>query len=230
MWLASRLKFVQNHPAPTLLIGPDALGSPHLIAAHADDAPLIWLELEAADADDPLSVGAKLSDAVRHALGSRLFPAALPYPAALAFLEANAELLSPLVFAVSRADRDLSVAQACLKLHRHGVRVLLAGAFTKGAATQLQVSTFPALLVLGEPELTLTEDEAVDLAAGRLDPDEVKQLLSISGGAYETFLAALHQRLGLLGRRGIGIVEVVEAVDAAAATAGQRHQGHHLER
>lgn len=197
MWLSSRLMRIHSHPGPVLLLGPDALGSPHLIAAQADDAPLVWLELEAADVDDPFSVGVKLSDAVKRALGSRLFPAALPYPTALDFLAANAELLSPLVFAVSGADRDLDVARACLKLHRPGVRVLLAGAFTEGAAEQLRASTTPALLALGERDLALTEDEAVGLAAGRLEPGEVGRLLVASGGAYETFAASLHQRLGL---------------------------------
>ena len=197
MWLASHLERIQSHPGPVLLVGPDALGIPHLIAAQADDAPLVWLELEAADVDDPFSVGVKLSDAIKRALGSRLFPAALPYSTALAFLAANAELLSPLVFAVSGADRDLGVARACLKLHRPGVRVLLAGAFTKGAAEQLWASTAPAPLVLGERDLALTEDEAVDLAGNRIDAEQVKGLLAASGGAYETFLAALHQHLGL---------------------------------
>lgn len=196
MWLSPRLKRISSHPGPVLL-GPNALGSPHLIAAHADDAPLVWLELEAADANDPFSVGVKLSDAVKRALGSRLFPAALPYPAALAFLGANAELLSPLVLAVSRADQDLDVAKACLKLHRHGVRVLLAGEFTTSAAEQLRTSTAGALLVLGERDLALTDDEALSLAAGRLEPGEIRRLLAASGGAYEVFTAALHQHLGL---------------------------------
>lgn len=180
-----------------MLVGPDTLGSPRLIAEHAGDTPLIWLTLEAADVNDPFSVGMKLSDAAKRALGSRLFPAALPYPAALTFLEANAELLSPLVFAMSGAEQDPGVARALLKLHQHGNRVVVAGEFTEGAAEQLRASTLPAPLILGREALALTEAEAVGLTEGRLEPEEVRRLLRASGGAYETFLATLHQRLGL---------------------------------
>ena len=116
----------------------------------------------------------------------------------MAVLEGNIELLGPLVLALSRSDRNLDVAQAFLKLHQDGIRVILAGEFTETMLEQLGAdSTNPAKLVLGEQDLLLTEDEAVDLAAGRLELGEIRRLLLASGGVYELFMASLYQRLGL---------------------------------
>lgn len=198
MWLSSRLALIQNHPGPALLIGPDALGISRLVAECGDKVPLIWLELEATDAGDPISVGEKLSHALKTALGHRLFPSALPYPTALDFLRANLELLGPLTLAVSRADLDFEVAQAFLRSHSAESQIVLAGTFTKDMLYRLQnAGVSDRLLTLGKRDLQLTDDEALDLAAGRLETGEVMYLLSKSKGAYETFLTALHDRLSL---------------------------------
>lgn len=198
MWISTRLALLRQHAGPVLLAASATYGTARLIASLSDGAPLVWFELECNDAEEPSGIGSKLSDAVQKALGSRLFPRGLPYTAALDLLRANLELLGPLNFAISQMDANLEVSRALFELNRHGSRVVLAGAVTVDEARRHFTSdTSIDLLVLGKDVLQLTEAEALAAAPEGTDADKVLHYLETSGGAYEVFLARLHEHLGL---------------------------------
>ena len=198
MWFSSRLMLIQQSHRPIFLASPDTYGTSRLISQLGDDHPLIWLELESDDVEEPVSIGSKLSNAVQKALGSRLFPGGLPYAAALDLLRANLELLSPLTFAVSRANLAPEVSRAFLDLNQHGSQVVLAGSVTAEEVRRHFNSDAPIdFLILDQDALRLTEEEALATAPEGTGAECVLRCLEASGGAYEVFLAELHEHLGL---------------------------------
>ena len=198
MWFSARLKLIRQSHQPVFLASPDTYGTSRLISQLGDDRPLIWLELESGDVEEPVSVGSKLSNAVQKALGSRLFPRGLPYAAAIDLLRANLELLSPLTFAVSRANLAPEVSRAFLDLNQHGSRVVLAGPVTAAEVRRHFTPDAPIdFLVLDQDALRLTEEEALAAAPEGIGVECVLRCLEASGGTYEVFLAELRERLGL---------------------------------
>jgi tetratricopeptide (TPR) repeat protein len=190
MWLKRRLERVCAHPGPILLEGGPAWGAPHLIAALAQpERPLVWLELQ--KGNDPVLLGNKLADAVRRALTGPLFGYGLPYHHGLSLLKTQLKLLGPFTFALSNAAYAPELARDLLSLHDGENRVILHFTPSCGGFALSE----DALLVTPS-DLMLELEEAKELARELPEP-ALHELWATSGGAYEAFLIALHERLSL---------------------------------
>ncbi len=187
-----RKKLISARAPSLILVGSAKWGASHLITALAEPRrPLVWLELEPRDEDDPVLQGNKLSDALSRALGSPLFGYGLPFGYGLDVLKTHLELLGPFTFALSGADYGLELAQALLSLQRGENRVVL------HFQTLPDLLSLPeGVLVLGPEELALSLEEAQELAGLELPPAEVEQLWRNAEGAFEPLLVTLRQRLG----------------------------------
>lgn len=197
MWLRRCLDRIERQGGAVFLIAPPVYGGARLISGlDGKNGPLVWLELDAGDAGDPIAQGNKLAEAVKRALGSALFAYALPYTVGLNLLKGHLELLGPLTFALSGAEHGREFAAKLLDLHQQGSHVVLAF-HTSEAHHRLGLDVPADAFVLDEDALRMTETEALHLAAGRLEDEVVLSLLETCGYAHETFLAELHQRLNL---------------------------------
>lgn len=185
MWLSKRLEAIRRHPGPVILEGGGEWGAPYLIAA-LNDRPLVWLELNARDAKDPVVQGNKLAEAVARAVGSPIFGYAMPYSYGISVLQDHLELLGPFTFALSGAEHGVGLARSLLGLHRSGSRVIL-------HFSRIPPRFHPPAggMRLGPEELALTPQEAAALGDGRVSQDRLEALLEASGRAYERFLLLL---------------------------------------
>lgn len=195
VWLSHRLETLRQHPGPVILEGDPEWGAAYLIAALAE-RPLVWLELNARDAKDPVVQGNKLAEAVARAVGSPLFGYALPYSYGLSVLQQHLELLGPLTFALSGAEYGVGLARSLLGLHRSGSRVILHFSHLPPGFSPPAGS-----LRLGPEQLALTHQEAAALGAGGVSQDRLETLLTTSGRAYERFLLLLDAERALPGPR-----------------------------
>jgi hypothetical protein len=197
MWLKRRLDILQRHNGPIVFTGDPAWGAPYLIHALLEpEWPLVWVEFEPRDADDPVLQGNKLADAVRRALGSPLFGYGMPFQYGLNDLRSHLELLGPFTFALSGAQYGTELAQALLEFQCGKNRVLL-------AFTELpEKVTLPGeTLALTPDTLRLSAQEARALARtisrSPLPENAILALWRAADGAYETFLMQLSEMLGL---------------------------------
>lgn len=195
MWLSERLEAVRRHPGPVILEGGPEWGAPYLIAA-LNERPLVWLELNARDAQDPVVQGNKLAEAVVRAVGSPLFGYAMPYSYGLSLLQNHLELLGPFTFALSGAEHGVGLARSLLGLNRAGSRVIL-----HFSALPPDFDPPAGGLWLGAEELALTDEEAAALGDGRVNRGQLEALLHESGRAYERFLLLLDAAHGYPGLR-----------------------------
>ena len=193
MWSERLSGVLYRHAGPVIFTDDSSWGASHIIAASsAPERPLVWLELAPRDADDHVVQGNKLAEAVKQALGSSLFGYGLPFGYGVTVLKAHLELLGPFTFALSGAEHGAELARALTNLGQGGNRVILhfyalPGGFSlPKKAFVLQLNT-----------LRLTREEALSLARGQLPEENVLKVWEASGGAYETFLAALHIELSL---------------------------------
>lgn len=193
MWLTNRLKLIDPHPGPVILVAEAAFGTQQLLDALKETAAVpIWLEFGSAEQDDEVAQGNHLAEAVRKALGNALFDYSLPYAYGLKVLDLHLELLGPFTFLISNTEYGAAFATELLALNRSSSRVVLA--FSR------LPDGFPipdAALVLTEDDLRLSRMEALELAGGNLAAEEVNELLVQSGGAFESFSERLHGRLHL---------------------------------
>ena len=177
-------------PNVLVIAVPPKWGTPYLFKDLTERKALcVWLHLTSEDADDPVAQGNKLADAVTRALGSPLFGHAMPYGYGLSVLRQHLALFEPLTLLLSGAEHGLALAKELTDLHRPGTQVVLA------FETLPPEVSLEAITVLTETDLQLQQDEALELAQERLEPAEVAELLEQSGGAVETFLLKLHERL-----------------------------------
>ncbi|MBS3966539.1 MAG: hypothetical protein KGZ60_04715 [Truepera sp.] len=192
-WLNQLLARLQDHQGPVLLVADSRWGGPHLIAAlHTAQQPLVWCELSPVDADDPVTQGNKLAEAVTRALGSPLIGYGMPYGYGIKVLKRHLELLGPFTFAVSNAEYGPAFAAALLDFQRDTNRVILH--FNR------LPDDFPLsadALLLGPAELRLSQAEALALADEKLAKHETLALWQFADGAYEPFTVALLERLSL---------------------------------
>jgi hypothetical protein len=116
----------------------------------------------------------------------------MPFRYGINVLRHHLELLGPFTFALSHAEYGPALARELLEFQREGSRVVLHfNRLPEGLS-------LPAIaLLLGSAELRLTQAEALALAEGRLDDQEVMALWQLADGAYEPFTVALHERLSL---------------------------------
>jgi len=193
MWLEEQLNGIWAHEGPTIIVAPLVFGAAHIIAALEDETmPLVWLELAANDADDPVAQGNKLEAAVKRALGSALLPSGVPADYGVQFLKRHLSLLGPLVFAVTGSEHAPSFAETLLTLDQADNRVVLS------LEAPPPGMTFPGnARVLTADQLRLTQQQALDLTERRLSDREALKLWRQSKGAYATFTTLLHARLSL---------------------------------
>ena len=167
-------------------------GTPYLFKDLAERKALcVWLHLTPEDAGDPVAQGNKLADAVTRALGSPLFGHAMPYGYGLSVLKQHLALFEPLTLLLSGAEHGTGLATALASLHRPGTQVVLAFGTLPPEFSLENVTVFT------ESDLQLHPDEALEFAQERLEESGVSELFKQSGGAVETFLLKLHERLAL---------------------------------
>lgn len=193
MWLERQLERLRSSPGPGILVAHPAWGASYLIAGLSEPRrPLVWLELTARDQGDFILQGNKLSDAITRALGSPLFGYGMPYRYGLNVLRSHLELLGPFTFALSNAEYGPEPAQALLEFQQGDNRVLLDFAFVPEGFSVPEGAT-----LLESDTLRLSEEEALALTGDRFSREDGLALWQASGGAYETFLVKLHERLSL---------------------------------
>ena len=184
---------VQAHAGGVVVVAERKLGTPYLFQELVKREPTcLWLQLSAEDANQPVTVGDKLADALTRALGVSLFGYGLPYGYGLGLLAANLPLFEPLTVIVSGAAHQQTFATEVMSLRRGGVTVILE---FEDLPDQFLIPA--SALVLQADDLRLTPGEARALVADRLGEVETQNLHRLTGGAFETFLLELHRRLSL---------------------------------
>ncbi len=195
MWPERLHDRITHHPGPTLIVAEALFGGSYLIASLSSERrPLIWLELASHDASDAVMLGNRLSAALTRALGSNLISKALPYPAVVAALRRDAPFLGPLTLAASGVHHAPDLARALLDLHSPDLRVVLEAPHRPpGVALASEV------LIVQPSDLGLTHEEARQFAGDSLglELEATEELLEATDGAYEPFMIALSERLGL---------------------------------
>jgi hypothetical protein len=191
-WLR-HLRALCDADGPIILLDDGSWGSDYLLQALAEeDRPLIRLELDAGDRDDPVSQGNKLADAVTRALGSPLFGYGMPYGYGLNVLAAHQSLLEPFSFALAGAEHGLDFARKLLSLHRGQSRVIVQFGVPHPAFVLPETAR-----LLGPDRLRLGLEEALLLAGDGLPRALVAALLKSSNGALEPFLLELAKARGV---------------------------------
>lgn len=227
MWIARQLRLLRASPAPAVLEGGPEWGTHFIVAAlRSEGTPLVWLDLDAVDGGDPITLGNKLANGLLEATGSSVFGYGLPIDYGLARLERDLPLLGPLVIALTGAEHAPSLTARLLRSDSPHLKVIVAapdGSIAGHPATPACTSatrsdgvnpTRSAGVNLAEPnsanpaglaglnritprDLRLTLREARHLAGPELDPALVERLLTSTGGVYEPYRAAVAAELGV---------------------------------
>lgn len=196
MWLEKRLALIRRSHAVVVVAGPET-GVNRLISALAADGCLAWLVLEEDDENDAIAQGIKLSDALKLALGSRLFPRAIPYQSAVAILERYRGSLGPLTIAVSGVRFGMDLAVLLMAMSGQGCRVVLSeDRLAEADLARLRAAGQAELLVLDEADLRLTEVEARATAKDDWPQGELRRHLEEVDYAYEPYLTWLSKSIG----------------------------------
>jgi hypothetical protein len=181
MWLERQLARIRGSDVIVIRARP-SYGVHRLIAALAEESTLVWLVLEAADVGDSLAQGNKLSDALRVATGSRLFPRATPVRAGIALLKRYLDALAPITVAASGIGGDLDLARALLMLSGNRCSVILSDDRLSNDFIQVvETAAGREITLLDETSMAVTFAEALLLAGDRLSPAELKGLLEETG-------------------------------------------------
>ena len=183
---------VNAHPHLSVFLAERHWGTPYLFRHLAQRQACVWLELSREDEGDAVAVGNKLAAALERALGAQLIGRGMPFEYGVAILQQHLGLFEPLTIILSGAAFAQDLADALAQLQSGRVRVILA---FERLPDQFLIPE--EALVLQTDDLRLTPQEAHTLAENRLGEVETLNLLRVSGGAYETFLLALHQHLSL---------------------------------
>ncbi|MDX2003792.1 MAG: hypothetical protein SFU83_00820 [Meiothermus sp.] len=197
LWLERQIERIRLTSGLVVLQGGVEWGAPHLIGALSlEGQPLVWLELKARDAGDPVVLGNKLTEALTRALGSTLVPHGLPYTHTLSVLRTHLGLLGPMSFALGGAEHGLELARALIGLTGAGNRV-----FLHFNTVPADFGYPPGTLVLGPDELSLSLPEALDLSVRegtQLSLEALTDLWLQSEQTYEHFRVLLAQSRGAL--------------------------------
>ena len=186
MWLEQRLKLLEAHN-PAVVWGEGEWGVAYLIAALGQpQRPLVWIELEESDRNDPILQGNKLAEALTRATDRVLSGYGMPLGYVLTVLQSQLGSLGPLTVALSGAEYGPTLARGLSQLANPNLRVLL-----HYQSYPLEVPTNRSFHLLGPAELALQPDEARQLAANTLDTSSLQSLLHQTGGAFERFVASL---------------------------------------
>ena len=192
-WLDRQISIIESH-AGSIVINYDHDEASMVFGGIRDGYKnVVWLEITDKEKDDNVALGNILSDAVKRALGAKLFDYGLPYAYGLKVLENQLELLGPFYFLISRADNNLQFSQDVLKLNKNGSKVLLSFYDKKNIA---ELKNIPVNTVIAEQEAKLKKQEAKAMAADLRDEEFIK-IWENSQGKYLVFSDALNEYLGL---------------------------------
>jgi tetratricopeptide (TPR) repeat protein len=174
---------------PLLLLGPLEYGLCHLLKALDEPTrPLIWLELDPQDANDPTSQGNKLAEAVNK-LEPKLLPQGMNSTYVLTMLEGLLSALPPLTFAITQAHYAPNLAKILLRLQHDRFRVII--------QSDQPLLGFRNIKKYTQDDFRLSLKEASKLHKKHLDKDALRDLYQQTDGAYDTFLYRLHSYLNL---------------------------------
>jgi tetratricopeptide (TPR) repeat protein len=191
MWLKRRAKLFEAQNV-IVIDSPMAYGVSHLVQSlESLEKPLLWLELNALDEDDPVSQGNKLAEAVNKVFDANLLSYGLSYAYNLNVLKSLHQVVSPCTLVLSEAQHAPEFASALLELKNHCTIVLHFDTLPE---------TFelpPGAQVITAKTLELSPEEALELVDKRVKKKAVLELLAKTNFAYDHFLAELHQQLKL---------------------------------
>jgi len=195
MWLKRQLADITLQNKAVILMSGPSDGTAYIFGElRKNYKNVVWLEITDKEKDDPVALGNILSDAVKKALGSKLFDYGLPYQYGLKVLENQLELLGPFYFLVSRANNNVQFATDILKLNQKDSRVVVSFCANKYLKDIEKVSSDVA--VISQQDLRLLEPEARAMAAG-LSEDAFRRIWLDSQAKYLVFLDILNKELGL---------------------------------
>jgi hypothetical protein len=198
MWTERRLERIRSHDAVILHARPQ-MGVNRLVSALARDRSFVWVVLEETDKGDRLSIGNKLSDALKVAFGVRLFPRGTPFLSGLGLLKRYLPTLEPLTLAVSGGEYSSEFANALLGLRSKECRVVIGLNFCPDVFHEdLSDVSSPDILLLSEADLEVSLPEARLLTRGAAVPiADIARLLELSGRAIETLISLLESQFDI---------------------------------
>ncbi len=191
MWLKRQVENINVQSEP-VIISSSSNDAEVIFGAIRDNFEnVVWLEITDKEKDDPVALGNILSDAVKRALGSRLFDYGLPYKYGLKVLGNQLELLGPFYFLLSNAAGNSQFAQDILSLNKHGSKVVLSF-----CTNQILGNLDDEAVVISDTDLRLKQEEARELAK-ELDNQDFLLLWEQSNRKYLSFLSELNNYLGI---------------------------------
>lgn len=179
---------------PVVVLGGEAFGVPHVIAALSERGALAWMELNQDCDRDPISLGNSLAYAINSVQTAPLLPLALPFAAQLVTLERLLPTIGPLRVVVTTTQQDSPLVEALLRRHQPDLRILLD---LRLGGQQLRAELRDACDVVGPAELRLTKAEAHGIAPRAVDDELLKALLVETDGRYADLVNALLSNSGL---------------------------------
>ena len=153
------------------------------------EQPVVWLELDPKDQDDPVSIGNKLAEAVNKVFDSQLL-SSFSYEYNLTVLQSLLPTIGPIRLVLTQAHIEPKLAKAVLKLQGKDCSIIIQ---TNTALKNLSLSA--KTLKLSKEDFMLTSREALKLVIERLDKKETLEILKTSDYAYDLFLSNLNKKL-----------------------------------
>ena len=191
LWKKNKLKLFEKLTGPVIFTASEEFGANFLIEALDSDAiPLIWFELTEQDVGDTVAQGNRLVEAVKRRLGDLILPLGMPFAYGVDMLKSHLAFIGPVTVAASNIQFAPNLAVELLTFARQGNQVILHSADDD---TELPAN----VQRLNEKDLRLSFDEALYLAKGSADEEEVRQIFEESGYALTAFHALLEERFGL---------------------------------
>lgn len=192
MWLENRRALLEHHKGLIVFEGGLAFGVGDLINdLRGVEVPLVWVTFSARDTLDERAQVDRVTEALRRDLVKEPLPLGMPLTYTLQDLKRYAEQFSPMTLAFSGLEHVPNIVPSLLQLRRTGAWLILA--FTR-LPEDIDLPT--DALILRPEQLRLSEEEAFELATGRLDSGELHALYEKVDGAVLAFRSRLAKQFG----------------------------------
>lgn len=146
---------------PVAILAPPEVGIEYAVAGlNSLQRPLVWVEFDDRDHDDPVSQGAKLTEAVERALGAAILGYGLTLPQVLMRVTQSHMLLGPFTICISGVRATHQVEGQLVSLAAMGSFVIL---HWRSRERWLSAERSSAVLEIGLDELLLTRGEVEEL-------------------------------------------------------------------
>jgi hypothetical protein len=179
----------------TVVRADPSTGVHHLVAEiRSIGQSVLWLELDALDGDDLVSVGNKFALAFAQAYGSTIFGHGVPIGHTITQLQRLHALIGPLFIVVSSGQWNVEAVLRIRALADTGSSVCIV---VPEATEDGILSSWCPSNILEAREFFLSLEEASDIARGAIPPEDVAGLLSRCGSRFVSFVSAVRATAGL---------------------------------